>query len=300
MKKLILLILLLLMLCSCGKKELIEEDVSKEVKMDEIIKKIDENKEYVYFSDFIEIYLNNGYLYDLNLLEINLNSDDVKNINLEIKSFVNNSYKKFQYENEKITSGNYIDYEYYVTNDIISVIIKNNYYVNNMFVLEKDIIYSIDIETGASLNNEELLMKYEMTEEDYVESYGILQYAHSNYTITKKTILDGSSLEKDGDLNKLTLILHPTKSTVNLVVQMQTMSNSAVSYKGGSVTFMLWFDDNFVIRKAGVTETYKAKGMACSAETTDTYYYGEEQGFVSYPTTQGYENPEVRTEHFGE
>lgn len=140
----------------------------------------------------------------------------------------------------------------------------------------------------------------EMSEEDYVESYGILQYAHSNYTITKKTILDGSSLEKDGDLNKLTLILHPTKSTVNLVVQMQTMSNSAVSYKGGSVTFMLWFDDNFVIRKAGVTETYKAKGMACSAETTDTYYYGEEQGFVSYPTTQGYENPEVRTEHFGE
>jgi len=140
----------------------------------------------------------------------------------------------------------------------------------------------------------------EMSEEDYVESYGILQYAHSNYTITKKTILDGSSIEKDGDLNKLTLKLHPTKSTVNLVVQMQTMSSSAVTYKGGSVTFTVWFDDDFVIRKAGVVETYKAKGMACSAETTDTYYYGEEVGFVGYPATQGYENPEVRTEHFGE
>lgn len=139
----------------------------------------------------------------------------------------------------------------------------------------------------------------EMTEEEYVESYGILQYAHSNYTITSKTILTGSSIEKDGDLNKLTLKLHPTKSTKNLVVQMQTMSKSTVTYVGGEVTYTIWFDDAFVIRKASTSEKYTAKGMPCTAETTDTFYYLGDTGFVEYPTVVGYENPEVRTEQIG-
>ncbi len=140
----------------------------------------------------------------------------------------------------------------------------------------------------------------EMTEQEYIEDYGILQYAHSNYTITDKTILTGSSLEKDGNLNKLTLILNPTKSTKNLVVQMQTMTGSAVTYSGGGVTYTVWFDDDFVIRKTGVSESYTAKGMSCSAEVIDTYYYGGEQGFIQYPTELNYQDPQVRTEHISD
>ena len=176
MKKIAILILFFLLLCSCEKKDVKEINYEDEVIVNKVIKKINDDKDYAYLIDYKNFVLDNGNEYGLKLLEINLNSDDAKNINLEIKSFVNNSYKKFQYLNDMISSGNIIDYIYYISNDIISVIIKNNYYVNKMYVVEKDIVYNIDIKTGENIENIDLLKKYELTEDslyEYVRGHAV-------------------------------------------------------------------------------------------------------------------------------
>lgn len=176
MKKIAILILFFLLLCSCEKKDVKEINHKDEVMVNKVIKKINDDKDYAYLIDYKNFVLDNGNEYGLKLLEINLNSDDAKNINLEIKSFVNNSYKKFQYLNDMISSGNIIDYVYFINNEIISVIIKNNYYVNKMFVVEKDIVYNIDIKTGENIENIDLLKKYELTEDslyEYVRGHAV-------------------------------------------------------------------------------------------------------------------------------
>ena len=159
MKKIAILILFFLLLCSCGKRDLREINYEDEVKVSKVIKKINDDKDYVYLIDYMNFVLNNGNEYTLKLLEINLNSDDAKNINLEIKSFVNNSYKKLHYLNDVVSSGNIIDYVYFINDDMISVIIKNNYFVNKMFVIDKDTIYNVDIKTGESIDNYDLLKR---------------------------------------------------------------------------------------------------------------------------------------------
>ena len=176
MKKIAILILFFLLLCSCEKKDVKEINHEDEVIVNKVIKKINDDKDYAYLIDYKNFVLDNGNEYGLKLLEINLNSDDARNINLEIKSFVNNSYKKFKYINDMISSGNIIDYVYFINNEIISVIIKNNYYVNKMYVMDKDIVYNIDIKTGENIENIDLLKKYELTEDslyEYVRGHAV-------------------------------------------------------------------------------------------------------------------------------
>ncbi|MGN1338442.1 MAG: hypothetical protein ACI4WW_08215 [Candidatus Coprovivens sp.] len=166
MKKLIIIFILCLLLFGCGKKVDKKEDIVNS----KTITKVDINKDYVYESNFKNLFLLDGSEYIMNIPTINLNSDDASNINLEIKNDYNNKYKKYVLNGNVINTGYLINNSYHVNDNIISIVLKYSYYLSGTISDEKDLTYNLSINDGKLLNNDELL-EYFNIDEDYLYDY---------------------------------------------------------------------------------------------------------------------------------
>ena len=168
-QRLFLLIVIVLMLCSCTNKNEEKENLqNSEVEIKEV-KKIDDLKEYVYFTDYKNLILDNGNEYILKNAYVNLDSEEVKTINLELKNFVLKSYKNLGIENKKVIYGNVISYDYYITEEYISLLQHSSYYINGSLGVANTNIYVINIKNGKIVDNNELMNKFDLTEEKIYE-----------------------------------------------------------------------------------------------------------------------------------
>lgn len=113
MKKMIVLVTLIIFISACGVKEKnIDEIKEKQF----VLEKVDHQKDYVYLSEYKDMFYNNEE-YILNNLIINIKSEDVDNINLELKSFVIKSFKDMKIDNGNLKNGNIINYDHYLHNN---------------------------------------------------------------------------------------------------------------------------------------------------------------------------------------
>lgn len=157
------------MLFSCTNKNEEKENLqNSEVEIKEV-KKIDDLKEYVYFTDYKNLILDNGNEYILKNAYVNLDSEEVKTINLELKNFVLKSYKNLGIENKKVIYGNVISYDYYITEEYISLLQHSSYYINGSLGVANTNIYVINIKNGKIVDNNELMNKFDLTEEKIYE-----------------------------------------------------------------------------------------------------------------------------------
>lgn len=99
--------------------------------------------------------------------KININSSDATKINNEIDEEITSKVKEMITEiNEGHTPAtNKISYKFYINDDILSVITKSDY-ANDV---ELYLVYNININTGKSISNEELINKKGMTKEQFEE-----------------------------------------------------------------------------------------------------------------------------------
>lgn len=168
-QRLFLLIVIVLMLFSCTNKNEEKENLqNSEVEIKEV-KKIDDLKEYVYFTNYKNLILDNGNEYILKNAYVNLDSEEVKTINLELKNFVLKSYKNLGIENKKVIYGNVISYDYYITEEYISLLQHSSYYINGSLGVANTNIYVINIKNGKIVDNNELMNKFDLTEEKIYE-----------------------------------------------------------------------------------------------------------------------------------
>lgn len=168
-QRLFLLIVIVLMLFSCTNKNEEKENLqNSEVEIKEV-KKIDDLKEYVYFTNYKNLILDNGNEYILKNAYVNLDSEEVKTINLELKNFVLKSYKNLGIENKKVIYGNVISYDYYITEEYISLLQHSSYYINGSLGVANTNIYVINIKNGKIVDNDELMNKFDLTEEKIFE-----------------------------------------------------------------------------------------------------------------------------------
>ena len=115
MKKVLIIAFSLLLLVGCNKKEEVVEKKEPVVKF--TLEKIDNDKDYVYFSNYKEVvFKDDRYLYKYPV--VNIKGNDIENLNLELKNFVINSFKDAEIYENKLSSGNIIDYKEYVTDAI--------------------------------------------------------------------------------------------------------------------------------------------------------------------------------------
>ncbi len=165
MKKMIVLVTLIIFISACVVKE---KNIGEIKEKQFVLEKVDHQKDYVYLSEYKDMFYNNEE-YILNNLIINIKSEDVDNINLELKSFVIKSFKDMKIDNGNLKNGNIINYDYYVNNDVISVIQRYFPYIDGVIGEEDCNVYVVSLDTGKSLSNEEILEKYKYDEEELLE-----------------------------------------------------------------------------------------------------------------------------------
>ena len=120
MKKIVLTLVLLCFVVGCSKEKELEIEPKKEKEVF-VLKKQNENLDYIYFENYKEVLLGEKkYVYEFPV--INVQSEEIENINLELKSFVVKSFKDANINNGSLIQGNIIDYDYYVTSKYITVI----------------------------------------------------------------------------------------------------------------------------------------------------------------------------------
>lgn len=174
MKKLIILLLALLALVGCSDKKETKEEKNNDTEF--ILEKNDNDKDFVYLSDYKTIsYDNNDY--KLQNLTINIKSDDVENINLELKSFVVRAFKDMEFKDNKLIKGKVISYDWNITDNYVSVIQRYYPYINGIIGEEEDNVYVISLDSGNIMNNKELLKDFDLTEEeiyDFIDKHSDL------------------------------------------------------------------------------------------------------------------------------
>lgn len=174
MKKLIILLLALLTLVGCSDKKETKEEKNNDTEF--ILEKNDNDKDFVYLSDYKTIsYDNNDY--KLQNLTINIKSDDVENINLELKSFVVRAFKDMEFKDNKLIKGKVISYDWNITDNYVSVIQRYYPYINGIIGEEEDNVYVISLDSGNIMNNNELLKDFDLTEEeiyDFIDKHSDL------------------------------------------------------------------------------------------------------------------------------
>lgn len=152
------------MISACGLKD--NKNVDDNQDNDFILEKVDNEKDYVYLTKYKSITYDNEE-YELNNLIINIKSEDVDNINLELKSFVIKSFKDMEISDGVLKNGNIINYDYYMSDKFISVIQRYYPYIDSIVGEEEDNVYVISLDTGKTINNEDIIQYYQY-DEDYL------------------------------------------------------------------------------------------------------------------------------------
>lgn len=130
--------------------------------------------------------------------KINIESTDVSKINNEIDTEIILKAKELILGIDKgMSSGIYkIFYNYYINDNVLSVIIESDYDTNGSKGYK---VYNIDIKTGKSISNEELISKKSMTKKQFEEK---LTNAVKNKFIEKYGVFDKWMSTQDGSQNE--------------------------------------------------------------------------------------------------
>ena len=164
MKKLLIIFCCLFLLVGCGKGE--DKKVEEETKEEPfVLAKIDEKKDFVYFTDYKTVKLGTDD-YVLKNLVVNIKGSAADNVNLELKSYVIKSYDEYQIYEGLLVQGKVIDYDYYVTDKYISIVQKYYMTVDTMRGDEDYHSYVISLTSGKTLDNNALLKEFNHTEQD--------------------------------------------------------------------------------------------------------------------------------------
>ena len=167
MKKLLLLVCLLFILCGCNKKNIDTPVVSNSFEL----KKVDDNRDYVYSKVLGTYFLPDKNNYNLEEIIINIDSMDASNVNMELRSFVKKSI--VNNNSNDLLNGYMYSYNYYVSNNYLSLVV-NYKYINNGIIGDEDfLVYVLSLNTGKIVDNKVLLSDYKKSEDDlynYVQS----------------------------------------------------------------------------------------------------------------------------------
>ena len=138
---------------------IVNETNNNEIKK---VNKVDANKEIVYSS-----YSKFSSEYSYSIPYINIKSDDVNKINKEIENYYKplvEAELKDESEGHSITMYN-IKYTSYINDNILSLVISNQY--PNDCIYYK--VYNLDIYTGATIKNSDIIKLKNMTESKYLD-----------------------------------------------------------------------------------------------------------------------------------
>lgn len=170
MKKFIILLITITLLTGCGKKDNKTKGIDNNSE-EQIVSKLDDNKDKVYYSVYRNIIIDNE-AYELLIPTINLNSQDVNNVNLEMKTFVGATYSNFSLDGNILISGNVISYDEYSYENYITIKQNYSFYYDNSYMSNYSNIYTIDYEKGKLMTNDNLLKVYNLNEEELFEYLG--------------------------------------------------------------------------------------------------------------------------------
>lgn len=132
----------------------------------------------------------------------------------------------------------------------------------------------------------------EQSELAYISKYGLLPFGFSNYYVTEENLLSAEYAKEDG-LNVLTLTLDAESATEGYVVQMSGMSGQKADFSGGKVTYTMYFDDDFVLRRTEASDEYVINygiKVSCKGSMEETYIYKGEEGYSGLAEDEKYEN----------
>ena len=133
----------------------------------------------------------------------------------------------------------------------------------------------------------------EQSELAYISKYGLLPFGFSNYYVTEENLLSAEYAKEDG-LNVLTLTLDAESATEGYVVQMSGMSGQKADFSGGKVTYTMYFDDDFVVRRTEASDEYVINygiiKVSCKGSMEETYIYKGEEGYSGLAEDEKYEN----------
>ncbi len=162
---------------SDDKEEEKKDDDKKEETEDDKINKIDDDEDLV-FDHYNKTMFGNTY----KVPEINLDYDNIKKINDEIAKLVDSDLKQLEKETElpeMAPSG--MEYVWYLNDNILSLVFfESGYHVDFYYA------YNVDVYTGKTLENEDILDAAKIDEEDfpYMCSKAVEDY-YKNYLYHK-------------------------------------------------------------------------------------------------------------------
>ena len=110
--------------------------------------------------------------------------------------------------------------------------------------------------------------------------------------MTEENLLSAEYAKEDG-LNVLTLTLDAESATEGYVVQMSGMSGQKADFSGGKVTYTMYFDDDFVLRRTEASDEYVINygiKVSCKGSMEETYIYKGEEGYSGLAEDEKYEN----------
>lgn len=204
MKKVLIIAFSLLLLVGCNKKEEVVE--KKEPVVEFTLEKIDNDKDYVYFSNYKEVvFKDDRYLYKYPV--VNIKGNDIENLNLELKNFVINSFKDAEIYENKLSSGIIIDYKQYVTDEYVSIVMDYYTYIDGIVGDLSTNAYVVSLNNGKILSNEKLLKLYNYTEDSFYKKLEqIIDSEDIAYSI--RNIKDNGYNLYVNDKNKLCVIYY--------------------------------------------------------------------------------------------
>lgn len=204
MKKVLIIAFSLLLLVGCNKKEEVVE--KKDPVVEFTLEKIDNDKEYVYYSNYKEVvFKDDRYLYKYPV--VNIKGNDIENLNLELKNFVINSFKDAEIYENKLSSGNIIDYKEYVTDEYVSIVMDYYTYIDGIVGDLSTNAYVVSLNNGKILSNEKLLKLYNYTEDSFYKKLEqIIDSEDIAYSI--RNIKDNGYNLYVNDKNKLCVIYY--------------------------------------------------------------------------------------------
>ncbi|PWM70406.1 MAG: hypothetical protein DBX59_11175 [Bacillota bacterium] len=153
---------------------------------------------------------------------------------------------------------------------------------------EFDLKQYFDIESQFAKVEKDGVIGKVQPEQTFVAKYGLLPYGFSNYTVEEETI-DTAAYETADGLHVLTLTFL-ADAAENYLKQMKAYSGQIASFADGDIQYKMFFDDGFVLRKTEVTEKYTVMSMPCTAELTDVYTYGGEDGYSPMEDAEKFSN----------
>ncbi|MCR4880252.1 MAG: hypothetical protein K5906_04790 [Bacilli bacterium] len=139
---------------------------------------------------------------------------------------------------------------------------------------------------------------YEYTKEEFINDFGKTPSTSLIYIVSKKTVLANTdTVTKTDEGYTIKMSLNPVKSVVNYVKQMKSISNLYAEPAFDSVNLTFYIDNNLLINKLHIEESYyalKEANLGADTKANVNVYYAVDGGFkiptlaeaITYPVEE--------------